>query len=292
MTLNEALKQIALLHGPEELCSRRLHNLLSDYGVFYEVPSMRYVMKTLAEEAVVRDVMDHAEDVLALESVMMKAAYKFGFRNELIVSAVNAVLYAIGKKGFLPELPSAETTEDKAAVGKESQHIAFSGVSLAEDIAEVARALTKRGFYVKSCEPYCVKMEGTFCDISGVRLFVCGSPFNLTKKLYLEICDLNSLNISHLNKLYPLLIKKYGAPFELEDPLNSIGKDFDHYAKHCLKYSDAKRDYDTVFIAKWRVEGGEIELQWLGEKLTLTYTDSANTAYCEAHQDDFNLSSI
>lgn len=292
MTVKEALKHIVLLNGKEELRSPRLINLLSDYNAFYEYPSMKYILKGMIGTGIMDALTKSSIEKNDVNNSIRDLYEKYGFRKDISVNIINAILFALNREDlYLIEEPIENSAPTLDSNGKK-EHIIFSGVSLELSIENIAQHLTKRGFYVKEAKPYQIAMNGTFCSITDVELFINGSPFGLTKSIVLIFGTFIGNHFDHINMLYNLLCGKYGKPIEYRDDLHCIGKSLDYFVENIHLFSKAEKNNTEIFFSKWNVAGGHIEIDWRGNSLRLCYEDSYNTKYVEDHQNEFNMSSI
>lgn len=249
MTLKEALKHIVLLNGKEELKSPRLINLLSDYNAFYEYPSMKYILKGMIGTGNMDALTNSSIEKNDVNNSIRDLYEKYGFRKDVSINIINAILFALNREDLsLIEEPIENSTPTLDS-NEKKEHIIFSGASLGLSIEKIAQHLTKRGFYVKEAKPYQIAMNGTFCGITDVELFINGSPFGLTKSIVLRFGTYIGSLLDNTNTLYHLLSRKYGKPIEFRDNLHCLGKDINYYIKNVSLFLEAKENIDEVFFS-------------------------------------------
>lgn len=294
MELHETLKNIVDKYGRETLRSARLLNMLADYNVSYEYPSMKFILKIMVEEGIIKTLTDEATATIDVNSCLFDLTEKYGFRSEVSSKVVNSILRALGKTECLVNVEEVKNTPNPKQPNKDS-HIVFSGISLGESVADIARHLKTRGFDQKEKKSYDIIMKGEFCGIHDVRLCVLGSPHGLTRAIALHFGEEPSLlKLEYANKLFDLLKRKYGKPSKFFEKFKIIGPgmDLDYYCENILLFSEAEEKFDTLLEIEWKVEGGTIEMKWYGEAFFLSYHDALNNEYIKAHQDEFDISSI
>lgn len=294
MELNETLKKIVNEYGRETLKSGRLLNLLADYNVSYEYPSMKFILKVMIDEAKIKTLTDDTATTADVNSCLFDLTEKYGFRNEVSSKVVNSILWALGKTECLVNVETGKNTTNPNQSNKDS-HIVFSGISLGESVADIARHLEKRGFDKKETKSYDIIMNGEFCGIHDVRLCVLGSPHGLTRAIALHFGEEPALmKFEYANKLYDLLQRKYGKPSKFYEKFKIIGPgmDFDYYCDNILLFSEAEEKFESLIEIEWKVESGTIEMRWFGESMFLTYQDALNNEYIKNHQDEVDISSI
>lgn len=289
--LKSIIKSIVEARGYKCIKDPHIVNEVADYRAYEECIPSKFIIKTIIQEGYADTLCSHIENGSYSDSIAERIVEdlfsKFGFRKDIAILVVNSLLYALN----LSELPYANAevpSDDKA-----NKHIIFSGISLSHSINEIKDHLLKKGFANAKVRPYQIKMIGTFCGINDVKLYINGSPLGVTKNIALQFNDIApSLNFNWGNELFELIHKKYGEPSSAVDPLDTIGHTYDYFCKNILEYSEMMKHYKDIFKYKWQVEGGEIELCWMGDSLTLNYKDTVNINLADQHQKQFNMESI
>lgn len=288
--IRSIVKSIVEARGYECIKEPNFVNVLADQHAFEECLPAKFIFKTIIQEGYADKLYVHFENGSAhtfAERIVEDLFSKFGFRRDLIFLIVNSLLYALG----LPELSNGRVTTPPG--NETNEHIIFSGISLGHSIGEIEKHLLNRGFATVKTKPYQIKMIGTFCGINDVKLYINGSPLGVTRGISLIFKQMaRSFYFDWCQLLYDLLRDKYGVPDFAKDPLHTIGKDTDLFYKDFLKYSEMEKNYEEILEYKWKVEGGEIELCWIGDHINLLYYDTANIELAENHQQQFNRESI
>lgn len=289
--LKTVLKKLVSANGFDCLEEERFINVLSDCRAFDDCAAAKYVLKTVIDRGFARRLYANVEAGMYSEDVAIRIVdelfSKYGFRKDVAEYVINGLLQALNQEE-LSVIFSDNTIA--SSVSNDDSHIKFSGISLGHSIKEIASYMLTRGFKEERVMPYEIKMTGTYCGNDNCVLYIYGSPLGVTKcvKVYCE----TGIMFEPCNKLYNLLENKYGLPYSIEDPLQSLKNDFNYYLKNICKYSRMQDDYSTVVDCKWNVEGGNIDLHWFGRGIWLTYTDEVNSAMAEQHQEQFNVESI
>lgn len=294
MELHETLKNIVNKYGRETLTSARLLNMLADYNVSYEYPSMKFILKVMIDEAIINILVKKTATTIDANSCLFDLTEKYGFRSEVSTKVVNSILWALGKTECLVNVEAIKNTPNPNQPNKDS-HIVFSGISLGESVVDIARHLETRGFDKTETKSYNIIMNGEFCGIYDVRLCVLGSPHGLTRAIALHFGEEPSLlKLEYANKLFDLLKRKYGKPSKFFEKFKIIGPgmDLDYYCENILLFSEAEEKFETLIEIEWKVEGGTIEMNWFGESMFLMYQDALNNEYIKNHQDEIDLASL
>lgn len=294
MELRETLKNIVSQFGRELLNSGRLLNILADYNVSFEYPSMKFILKVMIDESIIKILTHEAVTMTDVNSCLFDLTEKYGFRSEVSSIVINSILWALGKPEYLVKDQTSKNTTVPNQLNTDS-HIVFSGISLGESASDIAKHLQTRGFDKKKTKSYDIIMRGEFCGISDVGLRIVGSPHGITRSIGLNFGkNLNSTQLEYANKLYDLLYRKYGNPSKFFEKFKLIGSgmDFDYYLKNILLFAEAEKHYDTLLEIEWKVEGGTIEMNWMGDVLFLSYIDALNDEYIQNHQDEIDMASI
>lgn len=295
--LKSRIKSIVEERGIQCIKNPLLVNELADYKAYEECICAKFILKTIIEEKYT-DTLCRLIGIGAYTDTVAKRIIedlysKFGFRKDAAFYVINSLIYALGFPELPVENPQTPSSNSKHSNKEDNNHIIFSGISLSHSLSEIEKHLLTRGFKTAQSKPYQCKMAGTFCGIDDVELFINGSPLGVTKNITIKIENqASSLHFNYSNDLYKLIHNKYGMPYFSLDPLSTIGSDFDHYCRNILEYNESVEDYKDILDFKWKVTGGEIELNWIGERLYLIYTDTDNTNSAEQHQKQFNLDSI
>lgn len=293
--LKSTIKSLIQKNGIQYIYEHQFINVLSDLQAFVDNPATKFVLKTVIQEGFAKNLQSHSQNesdtTIFAERLMEELYTKFGFRKDISIIVLNALLYALGHK----ELPCKRQCVDNGVfiAPCEDSHIKFSGISLSHSLEEIENHLLKRGFKTVKASPYQISMMGTFCGINNVALYINGSPLGVTTAIVLRIQnEATCLYISWGKKLYDLLLNKYGKPTRFVDQLLTIQNDFDYYCKNILRYTEMIDKYNTLYQYEWDVIGGTIELCWVGNVLILQYTDTLNVNAAHLHQQQFDLDCI
>lgn len=296
--LKKVLRAIVDLNGLDFIKKPQFLNVLNDYKAFDKYPGAKFVLKSIIQDGFVDKILhklSNQNDTLNSAEKFVSALYiNYGFRKDIAVEVMNALLFATGHNDMLLSTEPSEINSTDLSTSNEP-HIVFSQISLVHTIKDIERHMMKRGFKTIATNPYQISMEGSFCGMDDTKLYIYGSPAGLTTRVYLQNKPVTNMQaFSYCKTLYDLLCDKYGNPDNMNDPLDTILHNFDQniYFKCVCEYAQMINDYQEIFSAIWDVYGGQIKLHWFGDRICLTYTDSINSELAERHQNQFNSESI
>ena len=218
LPLHEALRTIIDIEGKEILNDIRLINILDDYKAFEEIPSSKFILKTLITEKFFQNIHGNVQDQDKITTKINQFLTYTGLTYAPTMEIIKAVFESFGIEWLL------EVGEKDAAIKEEvivSSELKFYNIPFSIGAKKMIEELLKKEFKPflgeNNLNENYIALKGEFCEMEVIVEI--WQTNNIIEEVQIEPTDEYREDLNLFNHLYGYeelvqdLIAKYGYNF-------------------------------------------------------------------------------